>query len=395
MAVRLTARLPMRLGSRTASASLDLACGSSCVEPQVIRHLVASSGKVPWLRRSFASEPSMLVFDGKLKTLHKDRAAALQSERGGPDQLSNAIAERLIDRMEDCLRKFPTALVLGGALPSVCKNLEEPRFASRVGLEKVMYVDSSLNSLAAAKKINEETNANLSTTEGGKALDTEYVHIKSEEAFLPELPLENPKHSFDVVIACLGLHWYNDLPGVLMQCNHVLKPDGLFLGAMFGGETLQELRIACSVAEQEREGGLSARVSPLARVRDAGNLLTRAGIALPAVDVDDIIIRYPTAMELIDHLRVMGETNAVIQRKHTLPRDTALAASAIYQTMFAVDDGSVPATFQVIYASGWGPSDKQQKPDERGSATASLADLHKDLGGESGSVTTEEDQKES
>jgi NADH dehydrogenase [ubiquinone] 1 alpha subcomplex assembly factor 5 len=326
----------------------------------------------------------MLVFDGSLKTKHKDRAAMLQSERGS-DQLLDAISERLTDRMEDCLRKFPTALVIGGAMPSVARCLTEPRFAAQVGLEKVIYVDSSINSLQAARKQHD--------TDGRATLETEYVQVKTEEAFLPELPMENAKDSVDVVIACLGLHWYNDLPGVLMQCNHVLKPDGLFLGALFGGETLQELRIACAIAEQEREGGLSARMSPLAKVKDGGNLLSRAGIALPAVDVDDIVIRYPTALELVEHLRVMGETNAVLQRRQELPRDTALAAAAIYQTKFAEEDGSVPATFQVIYVSGWGPSDKQQKPDARGSADASLGDLHKELGGEAGGFPDDENTK--
>ncbi len=154
--------------------------------------------------------------------------------------------------------------------------------------------------------------------------------------------------------------------------------------------TLQELRVACALAEQEREGGLSARVSPLAQVRDAGNLLGRAGLSLPAVDVDTLVVRYAAVPDAVAHLRALGEGNAVRARRAVLRRDSALAAAAAYATLFPaleegqqeqqnIPDGGVCATFQVIFATGWAPDASQQRARARGSATASLADLERGL----------------
>lgn len=142
----------------------------------------------------------------------------------------------------------------------------------------------------------------------------------------------------------------------------------------------RELRIACTVAQMEREGGISPRVSPLAQVRDAGNLLTRAGFTLPGVDVDEYTVRYKSAMDLIEHLRAMGETNALLQRHKILKRETALATAAVYESMFAAEDGTIPATFQVIFMTGWREHSTQQKAKRRGSATVSFGDLQKQFG---------------
>lgn len=145
----------------------------------------------------------------------------------------------------------------------------------------------------------------------------------------------------------------------MAQCRFALRPDGLFLGAMLGGSTLQELRIACTVAQQEREGGVSPRTSPLAQVRDAGNLLTRAGLTIPTVDVDEIAVNYSDVLGLVSHLRRMGEGNGLLQRREALPRDTALAAAAAYTALFGEEvehEGrsmnSVPATFEIVYMTG-------------------------------------------
>ncbi|CAN4089328.1 unnamed protein product [Withania somnifera] len=201
-------------------------------------------------------------------------------------------------------------------------------------------------------------------------IETSYV-IGDEEY----LPMK--ENSVDMVISCLGLHWTNDLPGAMIQCRMALKPDGLFLAAILGGETLKELRIACTIAQMEREGGISPRLSPLAQVRDAGNLLTRAGFTLPGVDVDEYTVRYRSALELIEHLRAMGETSALLQRSKVLKKDTAVATAAIYESMFAAEDGTIPATFQIIYMTGWKEHHSQQKPKKRGSATISFQDLQK------------------
>ncbi|XP_066358862.1 putative methyltransferase At1g22800, mitochondrial isoform X3 [Miscanthus floridulus] len=166
----------------------------------------------------------------------------------------------------------------------------------------------------------------------------------------------------------------------MIQCRLALQPDGLFLAAILGGEALKELRIACTVAQMEREGGISPRMSPLAQVRDAGNLLTRAGFTLPGVDVDQYTVKYNNALEFVEHLRAMGETNALFQRNPVLKRDTALATAAIYQSMFGLEDGSIPATFQVIYMTGWREHPSQQKTKRRGSATISFSDIQKQFG---------------
>ncbi|CAJ2665144.1 unnamed protein product [Trifolium pratense] len=208
--------------------------------------------------------------------------------------------------------------------------------------------------------------------------NTETMFVVGDEEFLPI-----KENSVDLVISCLGLHWTNDLPGAMIQSMLALKPDGLFLAAILGGETLKELRIACTVAQMEREGGISPRISPLAQVRDAGNLLTRAGFNLPGVDVDEYTVKYESALELIEHLRAMGETNALSQMNTMLKRDTALATAAIYDSMFASEDGTVPATFQVIYMTGWKEHSSQQKPKRRGSATVSFKDIQTQFGNQS------------
>ncbi|KAL6523343.1 hypothetical protein OROGR_016946 [Orobanche gracilis] len=212
--------------------------------------------------------------------------------------------------------------------------------------------------------------------------NVETSFIVADEEFLP-----TKESSVDLVISSLGLHWTNDLPGAMIQSRLALKPDGLFLAAILGGETLRELRIACTVAQMEREGGISPRLSPLAQVRDAGNLLTRAGFTIPGVDVDEYTVRYDSglsykvALELIEHLRTMGETNALYQRGKILKRDAALATAAVYESMFAAEDGTIPATFQVIYMTGWKDHPSQPKAKRRGSATVSFSDIQKQFGG--------------
>ncbi|KAF9670558.1 hypothetical protein SADUNF_Sadunf13G0081500 [Salix dunnii] len=219
-------------------------------------------------------------------------------------------------------------------------------------------------------------NCKAAQQDSNQNIETSFV--VGDEEFLPI-----KESSVDLVISCLGLHWTNDLPGAMIQCKLALKSDGLFLAAILGGETLKELRIACTVAQMEREGGISPRISPLAQVRDAGNLLTRAGFTLPGVDVDEYVVRYSSALELIEHLRTMGETNALLQRNNVLKRETALATAAIYDSMFAAEDGTIPATFQVIFMTGWKEHPSQQKAKRRGSATISFDDIQKQFSSDS------------
>ncbi|KAK3136332.1 hypothetical protein QOZ80_5BG0431900 [Eleusine coracana subsp. coracana] len=296
------------------------------------------------------------IFDRDLKRRHRDRAAWAAGET---DALTGTVAENLLDRLEDCRKAFPSALCLGGSAGAVRRALR-----GRGGIEKLIMMDMSADMVKKWREVDDAT---------GDGLETHFV--VGDEEFLPI-----KESSQDLIISCLGLHWTNDLPGAMIQCRLALKPDGLFLAAILGGETLKELRIACTIAQMEREGGISPRMSPLAQVRDAGNLLTRAGFTLPGVDVDHYAVKYNNALELVEHLRTMGETNALSQRNHVLKRDTALAAAAIYQSMFGLEDGSVPATFQVIYMTGWKEHPSQQKAKRRGSATVSFSDIQKQFG---------------
>ncbi len=184
--------------------------------------------------------------------------------------------------------------------------------------------------------------------------------------------------SVDLIVTNLNLHWINDLPGLLVQIKNALRPDGLFLGTMFGGQTLHELRHALIAAESEICGGANARVIPFADVKDLGSLLQRAGFALPVTDVDTLTLTYEHPLDLLKELRGMGETNALKARpRHFWRRDVLMRACDIYQQKFSQPDGRIAATFEVMYLSGWHPHESQQKPLKRGSGDINLADALK------------------
>lgn len=185
------------------------------------------------------------------------------------------------------------------------------------------------------------------------------------------LPL--PPESLDLALSALALQFVNDLPGVLTQIRRALRPDGLLLAAMVGGETLTELRQSFAAAEAECEGGVSPRVAPFADLRDVGSLLQRAGFALPVTDVDSLVVRYDNAFALMADLRAMGATNVMVERRRTPTRiATMLRMSEIYASRFSDPDGRIRATFDIIWLSGWAPHDSQPKPLRPGSAKASL-----------------------
>jgi SAM-dependent methyltransferase len=181
--------------------------------------------------------------------------------------------------------------------------------------------------------------------------------------------------SLDLAVSALSLQFVNDLPGVLIQIRRALRPDGLFLAALIGGETLTELRQSFAAAEAEVEGGVSPRVAPFADLRDLGALLQRAGFALPVTDVDRVTVRYASPLELMHDLRRMGATNAMTERRRApLKRATLKRMLEIYAARFAGPDGRIPATFEIVWLSGWAPHESQQKPLAPGSAKARLAD---------------------
>jgi SAM-dependent methyltransferase len=192
----------------------------------------------------------------------------------------------------------------------------------------------------------------------------------AEEEALPLRP-----ESLDLAVSALAFQFVNDLPGVLAQIRRALRPDGLLLAAMIGGDTLTELRQSFAAAETEIEGGLSPRVAPFADLRELGALLQRAGFALPVTDVDRIVVRYDSAFALMADLRRMGATNILLERRRTpTRRATMMRMAQIYAERFADADGRIRATFDVIWLSGWAPHESQQKPLKPGSARASLAE---------------------
>ncbi|KAK9804027.1 hypothetical protein WJX73_003892 [Symbiochloris irregularis] len=315
-------------------------------------------------RASDEGQVQQNIFDRAVKRSQRDRAAALQA--GDLDPLTDAVADNILDRLDDCRPSFPTIAVVGGATLPILTKLATSRHATG----SVLVLDESPAMLRRTKLLVEKQASNVPWSQ---------IHyIEADAEFLPL-----QEKSLDAVISCLSLHWVNDVPGAMAQMRRALKPDGLFLAAMWGGDTLHELRVALALAEQTLEGGVSQRMSPLAQVRDAGNLLTRAGYSIPSVDTDDVTVHYSSPMHLVRHLRAMGESNAATGRQPRLKQATWQAAESKYVEMFGAEDGSVPATFQAIYMTGWAPAPKQARPAPRGSATLSFEDLEKTLANES------------
>jgi SAM-dependent methyltransferase len=218
--------------------------------------------------------------------------------------------------------------------------------------------------------------AELWTPGGGslpRAQFSSLTRIAPADSFDEALPLR--PESLDLVVSALALQFVNDLPGVLAQIRRALRPDGLLLAAMIGGDTLTELRQSFAAAESECERGVSPRVAPFADLRDVGALLQRAGFALPVTDVDRIVVRYDNAFALMHALRCMRATNVLVERRR-IPtrRATMLRMAQLYAENFADPDGRIRATFDVIWLSGWAPHESQQKPLQPGSAKASLAE---------------------
>jgi len=286
---------------------------------------------------------AMTVFDRRLLRHRRDRAAR---HAGDVPFLFPETAERLAERLEDMARGFPHALDLGcreGALASVLRG--------RGGIEFLVSSD-------------------LSPAMAWHAAGTGRPALAADEEALPFA-----ERAFDLVFSSLSLHWVNDLPGALLQIRRCLRPDGLFLGAMLGGATLGELRAVLMQAELDIEGGASPRISPFVDIRDAGNLLQRAGFALPVADADTLTVSYPDALTLMRDLRRLGESNVLHERRRTpTRRETLMRAAALYAERFGRTDGSVPATFQIVYLTAWAPHPDQQRPLAPGSARGRLAD---------------------
>lgn len=202
-------------------------------------------------------------------------------------------------------------------------------------------------------------------------LDNSFLCVKSDEEVLPFADA-----SLDLAVSALALQFVNDLPGTLIQIRRALRPDGLFMAALIGGDSLAELRAAFADAESEIEGGLSPRVAPFADVRELGALLQRAGFALPVVDSERLTVRYDLVLALMRDLRRMGATNVMHERRRRpLKRAILQRVEAVYADRFSDADGRLRASFEIIWLSGWAPHESQQKPLKPGSAAQRLADV--------------------
>lgn len=280
------------------------------------------------------------VFDRRLLRQRRDRAA-----KGvhGFDFLFTEVARRLMERLAIVKRAFPLVLDLGSAHGVLASQLQQ-----RPGTERVICMDTSF----------------------GMVRQTPGTAVVADEELLPFRA-----GSLDAVVSNLNLHWVNDLPGALLQIRQALKPDGLFLAALPGGESLKELRTSLMEAELAVSGGASPRVSPFIDTHTMGALMQRAGFALPVVDSDIITVDYANPLRLMHDLRGMGASNATHHRlMRPTRRDVLLEAARLYHAKFADADGHVPATFEVVYAIGWAPHQSQQQPLKPGSATHRLAD---------------------
>jgi SAM-dependent methyltransferase len=278
------------------------------------------------------------IFDRDLLRLRQRRARM----RGPATFLIDHVAAELAERLAAVLRAFDVAVDLGTP------------------------TDSLRRALAAGGKIATV----IAAAPAAAALDARFPRVAADEEALPFAD-----GALDLVVSALALTWVNDLPGTLVQIRRALKPDGLLLAAMLGGDSLSELREAFAAAESEIEGGVSPRVAPFADLRELGALLQRAGFALPVVDSDRLTVRYDSAFALMRDLRAMGATNVLAERRRTpLKRATLLRMADVYAERFADADGRVRATFEIAWLTGWSPHESQQKPLKPGSAARRLAD---------------------
>ncbi|MBL8543895.1 MAG: methyltransferase domain-containing protein [Hyphomonadaceae bacterium] len=282
-----------------------------------------------------ADPAPMFPFEPRLVRQRKRRARTGFADAAFLHQRS---AADLADRLEAIPRRFERILALGGGGLFSNELSKRPELRARIG----GVIEADLAS-------------------GAVQLDPEQLPFAAG--------------AFDLIVSPLALHWVNDLPGALIQMRLALRPDGLLLASLFGGETLKELRLSLIEAESEVTGGAGLRVAPFAELQDLAHLLQRAGFALPAADRDVVTVRYREPMRLLADLRAMGETAALRARSpRGLSRRILARAFDIYRQRFSDAEGRAMATFEILTLTGWGPHESQQKPLRRGSAKARLAD---------------------
>ncbi|MEM9168409.1 MAG: methyltransferase domain-containing protein [Pseudomonadota bacterium] len=251
----------------------------------------------------------------------------------------------VVDRLETTQRRFDNALFVGA-------DGFTTRLTAAADVGRIVHVDPEPARLAGAPAP---------------------LRVAAEEDAWPFA------RRFHLIVSILTLHGANDLVGALTQMRRSLVPDGFFVAALFGEETLSALRAALFAAESAAFGGASPRVAPFAAVRDLGGAMQRAGFALPVVDLDTVRVRYDNPLRLFADLRAMGETSFLASRGRPLTRAIIADAAA---RLAANPDG---VRFDVIYLTGWAPAESQPQPLRPGSGKVSLADaLRVDVDGSVG-----------
>jgi SAM-dependent methyltransferase len=287
-----------------------------------------------------------LIFDRLLVRARRQRGLRL----GPATFLLDQVADEFANRLRLVLRRFDLAVDLG-----------TPMAAVRTALLR----DGSIGTIVALDPM----------MDAARHLSGDHAAVVGLRVAADEEALPFADNTLDLVVSGLSLQAVNDLPGALAQVRRALKPDGLFLAALLGGDTLAELRHSFAMAESELDGGVSPRVAPFPDLRDLGALLQRAGFALPVTDVDRITVRYATPLGLLHDLRRMGATNPLVERRRVpLRRATLMRAMEVYAARFADPDGRVRASFDIMWLSGWSPHESQQKPLRPGAAKKRLAD---------------------
>ena len=292
--------------------------------------------------------------------LQQERAAR-RSDVESYDFLKEEVGYRVADRVLDVAKKMETCVDVGSGRGWVLRHITSHSVSRVTGLE---MSETALDQAPPPDDV-----------------QTEKLVMDVDGADLPFTD-----NSVDVVTSCLALHWINDLPRMFAEVNRILKPDGVFIGAMFGGQTLMELRSSLQLAELERQGGFGPHISPFVEVRDLGGLLNSHNFTLLTIDTDELKVSYPTIFPLMRDLKGMAENNAAINRKLHLSREIMFASNAIYSDLYGETrhndqtgevEVSLPATFQVYYWIGWKPDPKQPKPLKPQKSDVSLKDLYK------------------
>jgi NADH dehydrogenase [ubiquinone] 1 alpha subcomplex assembly factor 5 len=360
-----------------------------CIRPFIARPTLSSRilGGVRRYAIQTPGAPTADVFSSRTKWQQKERAASDVEQSRKVDYLRDEVAFRLSERLlvrlhpsvkiaqliavacQDINRHFDHILDLGANACNIARILtkEDPDDYSAKPISEPLQ--SRIGQLTAA-----ETSRTLLYRDADLPFNDK-ISIKRDVLDSAEI-LPYAPNTFDAVLSSLSLHWINNLPAVLAQINSILKADSPFIGVMLGGDSLYELRTSLQLADLDRRGGVSTHTSPLADVRDVGGLLQHAGFKLLTVDVDDIVIDYPTSFDLMQDLQAMGESNAVLGRELSgIRRDVLAAGEGIYRELHGNEDGSVPATFRLIYMIGWKEGKGQQKPLPRGSGMVSIKDV--------------------